>query len=1242
MARTAPFPNIPVIPGMNPGVFVMGGGGDGGASGKGGGRGKGGGQGGNGKGGGGNAAGDGKSAPDPTRYPECGTAAHPVDVVTGRAFTHPILDIALPGPLPLVWHRVYSTAMRERDAGLGWGWAHSMGWMVEVRRRRVLVWNDQGVSVEFPAVEEGQEVQGPFGWVLRREERGFSVDADDGVVRRFGELAAEGPYWKLTAIEDRNANRIILEYEGGLLSQVTDSGGRVLRVDHGESGHIERVRVWVAEGAGEWRALVCYSHDTAGHLVEATDAAGHSWRYEYNGEHFLTRDADRTGLSFEFVYDLQGRCIESWGNDAEQPYPSVAPGVTGKLADGTPARGIHHAKLDYYPDASTEVTDSQEVRRFSGNPHGLLDKAISGGAVMTCSYNEHGFLLSRTDEEGAITVYERDARGRIVKEVDPLGRVTVTERDAAGRPIAVIDPAGGVTKIDRDARGNEIAITDPCGATTHYTYDARGLVTEIVSPVGGKYRFEHDAHGNRTMTTLPNGAVWRWTYSALGRCLTEITPLAEITRFSWSARGDLLAVDRPDGGTTRYEYDGEQHLTGITDAEGRETRIGWGGYHKVVARKIGHAEGVQLRYDREGHLVLVQNERGEKHHQVHEESGLLIQERTFDGREIRYRHDQAGRVVRIDQGAESVVEIAYNAAGELVKRSTGGETEIFEYDRRGDLVRATRGADEYTFDRDACGRVIGETQVVGGVAHSVRITRDPTGAVIGRSTSLGHTLAIERGAFGLRRRAVINGGHVLAHEPDPMGHEARRFLPEGGRIETQHAANGRLAARRVLAPGAHLPRSPGEPSWLGHEPGLTVERWYRYDRSAELTEVLEPFGVAAGYTYDDATHLLEVRGPEGPREAFRYDAAGNPYEAGPGTPRREYGRGNRLLCRGGTEYTWDELGRLYEKRLTPEHAYRYTWTEDGMLSAVGCPDGRTVEFRYDPFGRRVLKRVYAPLENAARRRGPLVEEVRFVWDGDALVHEIKTRAAAQGDPVVEERTYGFEDGGLVPLFQVNSAFGADPGLFHYLTDPAGAPDQLVDGAGRVVCSLERTAWGAAAPRAGAVTSTPLRFQGQYADEETGLCYNRFRYYDPLLGLYLSPDPLGLEGGVHLYSYGWNPTHWIDPLGLATHTPNSGVIYLRTDRGTKKEYVGKSKSTEAYDERMDDHHRNARKNCPGHPGYDFDVLEGGIGSGPGLAQAEEDWIRAGGGPGGKPGQPGGLENKIHGQAKSKYKGKVRFP
>jgi RHS repeat-associated protein len=107
----------------------------------------------------------------------------------------------------------------------------------------------------------------------------------------------------------------------------------------------------------------------------------------------------------------------------------------------------------------------------------------------------------------------------------------------------------------------------------------------------------------------------------------------------------------------------------------------------------------------------------------------------------------------------------------------------------------------------------------------------------------------------------------------------------------------------------------------------------------------------------------------------------------------------------------------------------------------------------------------------------------------------------------------------------------------YQCDHLGTPHELTDHEGRVAWSAQYKAWGEAREaiseagrRAGFVN--PIRFQGQYFDSETGLHYNRHRYYDPASGRYVSRDPLGLAGGRNLHVYvGNNPVRGIDPLGL---------------------------------------------------------------------------------------------------------------
>jgi len=78
------------------------------------------------------------------------------------------------------------------------------------------------------------------------------------------------------------------------------------------------------------------------------------------------------------------------------------------------------------------------------------------------------------------------------------------------------------------------------------------------------------------------------------------------------------------------------------------------------------------------------------------------------------------------------------------------------------------------------------------------------------------------------------------------------------------------------------------------------------------------------------------------------------------------------------------------------------------------------------------------------------------------------------------------------------------------------------------------AWGGLFQNEIPTTHQPLRFQGQYFDAETGLHYNRHRYYDPETARFVTQDPIGLDGGVNLYQYAPNPMGWIDPLGLATN------------------------------------------------------------------------------------------------------------
>ena len=105
-------------------------------------------------------------------------------------------------------------------------------------------------------------------------------------------------------------------------------------------------------------------------------------------------------------------------------------------------------------------------------------------------------------------------------------------------------------------------------------------------------------------------------------------------------------------------------------------------------------------------------------------------------------------------------------------------------------------------------------------------------------------------------------------------------------------------------------------------------------------------------------------------------------------------------------------------------------------------------------------------------------------------------------------------------------------VYHYQLDHLGTPQELTSYIGQIVWSANYRAYGNVLKLGVADVINPLRFQGQYYDEESGLHYNRHRYYNPNTGRYLTPDPIKLAGGLNSYQYVPNPTGWVDPLGLS--------------------------------------------------------------------------------------------------------------
>jgi RHS repeat-associated protein len=265
------------------------------------------------------------------------------------------------------------------------------------------------------------------------------------------------------------------------------------------------------------------------------------------------------------------------------------------------------------------------------------------------------------------------------------------------------------------------------------------------------------------------------------------------------------------------------------------------------------------------------------------------------------------------------------------------------------------------------------------------------------------------------------------------------------------------------------------------------------------------------YAYDPAERLISAIRGNGADEFFTYDRAGNLTKAAAGAAIAAvvYGPGGRLLVSGSTRYLYDDNGRLVkkveERDSQSAREWSFAWDAKDQLRSVQTPEGVVWKYKYDPLGRRITK------------EGP-EKTVRFVWDRDVVVHEVCNSRM--------QSAWIFDQNSFEPLCVLK---GCE--VYVAVCDHLGTPRELVSNFGEVVWSVDYRPWGGVREARKVEVQCPVRFQGQWFDEESGLHYNRFRYYDPANGRFLSADPIALRGGLNVYRYAKNPINWVDPFGL---------------------------------------------------------------------------------------------------------------
>lgn len=1044
--------------------------------------------------------------------------AEPVNILTGTVSVEQE-DFTLPGRITIKWVRSYSSG--SQHSGLcGHGWETPADSRLEVDA------SNGSVSLIHPTVgplffnrlpiaegEGSAELELMDGALLSDHGDEFRIRTKEDRIYHFAKALAqvnEGGVteYPIIRITDLCGNWLEFERRGKRIIGINESAGRRIEIAS-ENSRITEVALYLPDTQTR-HVFVRYEYDMAGDLIYVIDALGNPYTFAYDAHH-MVRHTDRNGLSFYYEYDKSPkgdrRVVHAWG-------------------DGD----LYNYRFHYFDELNERrITDSLgHVSIVKLDEQGLPISEIDPlGGMTIYEYDEVGRTSAVVDPAGNRTQYQYDERGNLLKLIRPDDKTIQTEFNAANKAVVITDPNGAQWQQKWDGRGLLVEQTTPLGNVSHYEYDGRGQLVAFTNPRGARTELAFDPVGNLASLKDALGHRTLFTYDLLGNVTGKLDPLDRKTLYRYDAKSRLTDVRLPSGATIRCAYDAADNLTSYQDENGAVTRLDYCGLGEIKRRLQPDGHTVEYHYDTEERLTGVTNQRGETYQLRRDALGRIVEEIDYCGQSRTYGYSACGYIERSIDPLGRAIAYATDPLGRIIKKTLpdpdGADTpfeESFEYDANGNLVGCANPHIRVERSFDAEGHMVEEKH---GADFVIRNTYNKVGNRIERQTELkhgeatiGHDVKYAYDALDQAIGIAIDDNPPIRIERDAAGQIVAEQLSPALHREIEYSADGHLTRQRVLS-----------------EAKAIVDVAYGYDAAGNLTERRDAqFGIDQ-YTYDPVGRITQHLDPQGKLKQYFNDPAGDRLrtriveggmaEAGPGSGQatdREWS------CEGeyeGAFYRFDRAGNLVERR-DERGELTLRWDANQRLIESRM-NGTSTRYQYDPLGRRIEKRT------ADKRTG-------FVWDGDALVGDALVEVG-QTTPVsagaVREWVYFPET--FEPLAMISGVADRESVLYYH-NDPNGCPTRLTDARGEVKWAASYTAWGEMAKLYASAVDNPIRLQGQYCDVETGFHYNTKRYYDPVLGAFVSQDPLRLEADENPCLFAPNVLGWIDPLGLACKKPRS--------------------------------------------------------------------------------------------------------
>ncbi|MGC0927743.1 RHS repeat-associated core domain-containing protein [Pantoea agglomerans] len=1007
-------------------------------------------------------------------------------------------DFSFPASVPLNWQRYYFSD----EIGNGWlgqGW--SLPISQEVRRKAglLVLMDEQGREIEFPYPEAGRQPQ------LHRYEQlylsqpqpeEFCISTADESQHWHFSHKVESDRWLLSAISDRHGNRLMLRYDiRHLPVQIEDSAGRRFNINfsrfESDAGiaffRITSVSVCYPSDPLNAETLCRYDYSTQGDLIAVRNELNEVLREFRYRNHIMV--AHRRAGEMECFYH----------------YDKYSPG--GKVLAHRDSLGGEW-RFEYGGQTTTVVDALGRVTRYDFDDNQeLIGYRDAMEGTIRIKRNVRGQITQLTDQCGRITRYRYDERGNCTAVIEPDGQTTRFDyHERWNTPVRVTNMLGGSREFIYDTAGNLIRFTDEIGRITEYNHDDRGNLVRVRDAAAGVQKFCWNQSNFLISHTDCSGRTATFDYDKYGWLKQQTDAAGNQTLFYNRWNGLPQRIVQADGGTESFEFDRWKRLIAWQDPQGQVTRwrLAADGLPLSRTDALGHSIGYE--YDLARRLTALINENGARYKFRYDARDNRVEERGFDGCKTRYEYDDSGWLLaRIEEGdgSVSVIHSHYqrDPAGRLLEKlvSRGGDATWqrtrYRYDELGRLKAGVNHGGRSELEWDDAGQLLAERTLVRGHRYELRHSYDELGNRT--HTTLPDGRELKQFYYGSGHRVQVNFGNrvISESERDVLHREVRRTQ---GAITSEylHDEMGRLISQRA-----------------GRGAQSAVAREYVWRRDGQLTQMTDKYTGDYRYEYDALGRMTRARD-----EHFAFDPAHNLLSEAQTQPLQD----NRLSVYEDKRWSYDSFGNVTRKQSGRHTDQLFIWNAEHQLTeSVSARNGteQRTTYGYDAFGRRSWKRDAFGI-------------TRFIWEGNRLLSEVRGS---------RQHIWVYEDDSFAPLAQLSLQQGEtehEAQIFWYHNDVSGLPRELTGADGSVVWRAVYRAWGntlrteqAAVENAEPVYQ-PLRYQGQYFDAETGLHYNRFRYYDPDAGRFVSQDPIGLAGGVNLYQYAPNPLSWVDPLGLS--------------------------------------------------------------------------------------------------------------